>query len=85
MHISIYHIGNRPKRLKENEYIGIKPSEAGKLVNNLSRLNKNKIVVLQPVTFQNAENYEVHRNLRSIDNNILFSHLKDSQQAAPDE
>lgn len=81
----IYHIGNRPKRLKENEYIGIKPSETGKLVSNLSQLNRDKMVVLQPVTFQNTEDYEVHRNLRSIDNNILLSHLEESQQAAPDE
>ena len=82
---TIYHIGNRPKRLKENEYIGIKPSEAGRLISNLSQLNRDKMVVLQPVTFNDADNYEVHRNLRSIDNNILLSHLKESQQAAPDE
>jgi DNA polymerase-3 subunit alpha len=81
----IYHSSRRPPRLKENEYIGIKPSEAGKLVNSLAWLNKNKMVVLQPVTFDTRENYEVHRSLRAIDNNILLSHLKDSQQADIDE
>ncbi len=81
----IYHIDNRPRRLKENEFIGIKPSETGRLVSKLSGLNKNKMVVLQPVTFNSRENYKVHRNLRAIDNNILLSHLKENQQAAVDE
>jgi DNA-directed DNA polymerase III PolC len=81
----VYHSGKRPKRLKDNEYIGIKPSETGKLISSLSRLNRKKMVVLQPVTFKNRDEYIVHQNLRSIDNNILFSHLKESQKAAPDE
>ena len=81
----IYHINRRPPRLKENEFIGIKPSETGKLVSSLARLNKNRMVVLNPVTFPDRQGFEIHRNLRAIDNNILLSHLQESQQAATDE
>ena len=82
---TVYPLENRPPRLKDNEYIGIRPREAGRLVSSLSRLNMKKLVVLQPVTFGTKEDYTVHRNLRAIDNNILLSHLKESQQAFPDE
>jgi DNA polymerase-3 subunit alpha len=42
-------------------------------------------VALCPATFDSEQGYELHRNLRAIDNNTLLSMLIPSQVAAPDE
>jgi DNA polymerase-3 subunit alpha len=80
----IYRLGNLPSRkLHDNEFIGIRPSELGRLV-SLS-LDRNKLVLLQPVTFSGNDDIPIHKSLRAVDNNILLSHLKPSQCAAEDE
>ncbi len=71
--------------LKANEFIGIKSSELTKLSFSEWRTHLNKLVVLQPVTFRNKRDYNVHRLLRAIENNTLLSRLPLSEQTSPDE
>ncbi|WP_108868212.1 DNA polymerase III subunit alpha [Aquimarina aquimarini] len=64
-----------------NEFIGISQKEITNLY--LSGLYKqiHKLVILQPVTFRNKKDFNAHRLLRAIDNNILLSRLPNGQQA----
>ncbi len=70
--------------LKENEFVGIRAAERFKLMNAGDKIRK-KTVALAPVTFKDKEDYELHRHLRAIDNNILLSKLKPGHLAAADE
>lgn len=80
----IYRLVNLPSRkLYDNEFIGIRPSELGRLVS--LNLDRNRLVILQPVTFAGNDDIPIHKSLRAVDNNILLSHLKPSQCAAEDE
>jgi DNA polymerase-3 subunit alpha len=44
-----------------------------------------KLVVLQPVTFRNKRDFNAHRLLRAIDNNVLLSKLPPEEQAGEAE
>ncbi len=75
---------NHDRKLKNNEFIGVKPTQVHKLIS----LNSNvitKMVVRQPVTFSNNKTWYLHKNLRAIDHNILLSHLKPHMHAPADE
>lgn len=61
--------------LKENEYVGIKPAELNRLATSGLRYKKDRLLALFPVTFDNSSDYDLHLNLRAIDNNILISKL----------
>ncbi len=69
----------------DDEYIGISITDLRRLP--FSRLVelKPKLVVLQPVTFRNKRDYNAHRLLRAIDNNILLSKLPQTEVAPDDE
>lgn len=81
--VIIYAFANAPAELKTNEYIGIRPEEVGKLFGYKGSLDK--MVILQPVTFRTKKEYQLHKILRAIDNNILLSKLGDSDIATPYE
>ncbi|MBX2827937.1 MAG: DNA polymerase III subunit alpha [Flavobacteriaceae bacterium] len=70
---------------KENEYIGIHPRELNKL--RFSRLSgyRDKLVVLQTVSFRNKRDYNIHRLLRAIDNNTLLSKLSEEEQGSKED
>lgn len=70
--------------LKDNEYLGIRPSSAGRLLST-ARSELSKYVILQPVTMESPADYPVHRSLRAIDNNLLLSRLEPHMSASPDE
>lgn len=81
----IYPFGrNIPNKLRENEFIGVKPSQTLKLLSESKNLI-NKMIVSQPVSFGDKKTYYLHKNLRAIDHNILLSHLKPEMYAAADE
>ncbi|MFV0592752.1 MAG: DNA polymerase III subunit alpha [Draconibacterium sp.] len=81
----IYPIGAiHPKELRENEFIGIRPAQVNRIFGDL-RNHLDKLVVLQPVTFRNKRDFNIHRLLRAIDNNTLLSLLPKSEEASPDE
>jgi DNA-directed DNA polymerase III PolC len=71
--------------LKDNEYIGIKPYEVLKLVTSGCRSNMSRLVISRPVTFADDADYELHRNLRAVDNNILLSMLTSEMVAHKSE
>lgn len=82
----VYPFKNRkPGTLKENEFVGIKASELVKLPFSEWKNHPGKLVLLQPVTFRNKRDYNVHRLLRAIENNTLLSLLPVTEQTSPDE
>jgi DNA-directed DNA polymerase III PolC len=82
----IYSLKKIPDRkLFDNERIGIKPHELNSLVTLNPSLNRNSMVVLQPVTFAETGDIFIHKSLRAVDNNILLSHLKPWQCAGENE
>ncbi|NDP21977.1 MAG: DNA polymerase III subunit alpha [Paludibacter sp.] len=81
--IIIYAFEAAPVELKSNEYIGIRPEEVGKLYGYKGDFTK--LAILQPVTFRTKKEYQLHKILRAIDNNILLSKLQPSDIAAPSE
>lgn len=80
----IYPYGKQPiSILKENEFIGIRPAQLNK-IRTEPVSNHTHYVMLQTVSFH-AEDYRLHLQLRSIDNNILISQLQKEQAGSRDE
>ena len=79
----IYPLGKRkPAQLKENEFLGVRFSQLTKLYNCESF---DKLVAMQPVTFAEADDFQLHQCIRAIDENVLISRLEPAACAAPDE
>ena len=76
----IYPFENNISDLKNNEYIGIKPSDLNHLKFSEWRFQQNKLVVLKTVSFQDKKGFNTHRLLRAIANNTLLSKLSISEQ-----
>lgn len=74
-----------PQELKENEMMGLRPSQISKLLFTEWKNWQHKIVILQPVTFKTKKDFNAHRILRAIDKNALLSQLPKTEEAAPDE
>jgi DNA polymerase III alpha subunit len=82
----IYPLGSKAvTELLENERIGIRPAEAGKLLTLPVAAHKDKYVIRQPVTFQNKTYFNLHRLLRAVDLNTLLTKLKPEDLAGADE
>ncbi len=82
----VYPFGEKlPSKLKENEFIGIKPSQVNRLYGTKNTKAVKKGVIMQPVTFGDEREYYLHKNLRAIDHNLLLSRLTAEMYAAPDE
>ena len=79
----VYPFGKRkPVQLRENEFLGVRFSQLTKLF----RLESfDKLVAMQPVTFAEADDFQLHQCLRAIDENVLISRLDPKACAAPDE
>jgi DNA polymerase-3 subunit alpha/error-prone DNA polymerase len=71
----IYPIGNLPDTLKDFEYIGVRAENLSLLIRPQWKSRLDKMVILQPVTFRNKVEYNLHRILRAIDLNTLGSKL----------
>ena len=82
----IYPFGKEISRaLKANEFIGIKPSQVGKLLRLHDPGLLKKMLIRQAVSFADKQTYYLHKNLRAIDHNLLLSHLKPGMYAEEDE
>jgi len=82
----IYRLDNYPERkLKENERINISPHEVNSLLRREGQFDKDKLVGFQTVSFGDKEGWDIHRNLRAIDNNTLIDHLRPGQMAGESE
>jgi DNA polymerase-3 subunit alpha len=74
-----------PHDLGSGEYMGIRPHEVNRIVGNEYPTHAGKMVMLQPVTFLESDDLELHRHLRAIDHNALLSQLEDHWLAGDDE
>ena len=78
----IYPLHSKPvANLADNERIGIRPWDLNQLINIDWKAHKNKLVLLQPVSFQNKTYFNLHRLLCSIKKNCLLSKLPVEAQA----
>ena len=84
IHIIYPFVKSPGRRLYDNEHIGIRTDEVNRLL-ALSSAERNKMVIMQPVTYAGKDDIFIHRSLRALDNNILLSHLKPSQCAGDNE
>lgn len=83
--ITIYRFnGKIPAQLRENEYVGIRPSQ---LKYNSEEVNRfsNKLVVRQPITFTDSKGYEAHKSMRKVTGPTPISMLLNEAVAMPDE
>ncbi|RAJ87558.1 DNA polymerase-3 subunit alpha [Chitinophaga dinghuensis] len=82
----IYPWGSRsPHTLAPHELMGVRVKDINKLFRIDTIALKDKLVIMQPVSFQDELHYELHQVLRAIDQNILISQLSPETYAAPDE
>lgn len=82
----IYPLEALPERaLNENEFIGIRPHEVPRLLRSPWRFRQEKLVAWQSVTLRSREDHHLHMLLRAIDQNVVWSRLKQEHQARPDE
>ena len=72
--------GFESSNLCENEFLGIRIDDIGKLRFSKWKHRQDKLVVLHTVSFQNKKGFNTHRLLRAIDNNLLLSKLPIEQQ-----
>jgi DNA-directed DNA polymerase III PolC len=84
--LTIYPFGSKlPRKLKENEYVGVHPYEIRKLISSPLKNLKKKLIALYPVTFSEDSGVTLHQYLRAIDKNTLLTKLTVSDLASPNE
>ncbi len=76
---------NGLENFNANEFIGISLNNLRKLPFSGLMKFKEKLVVQQPVTFRNKQDFNAHRLLRAIDNNVLLSKLPKEEEADENE
>ena len=74
--ITVYPIERAPETLRENEYIGIRPDQLSMLIQAPWHQRQTQMVILHPVTISNASTHQLHKILRAIDKNTLYSKLE---------
>lgn len=70
------------RRLQENEFAGVHPSQLIKLKFSEWKNRTDKLVILHTNTFRNKRDFNTHRLLRAIDKNVLLSKLPENEQAS---
>lgn len=70
--------------LRDNEYTGVGLSLLNKILTE-PKSDQKKYVLLQSTTYQSSRGYELHKRLRAIDRNLLFSQLRPHHMAGIDE
>lgn len=81
----IYSLQNIPEELLDHEFIGIRQDELNLLVKAELKSLIHKMVILHPVTFKTDEEYKLHKVLRAIDGNTLFSKLTEKDYCKDNE
>jgi DNA polymerase-3 subunit alpha len=65
---------------EQNEFVGIAVEEVRKLRFSYLSSYKDKMVIQQQVSIRNKRDFNIHRLLRAIDNNILLSKLPKTEE-----
>ncbi|MGI9546203.1 MAG: PHP domain-containing protein, partial [Flavobacteriaceae bacterium] len=76
---------NDQSDFREHEFIGISIRDLRRLPFSSLVEKKDKLLVLQPVTFRNKRDFNAHRLLRAIDKNVLLSKLSREEEASEEE
>ncbi len=76
----IYPFTLKKRTLRENEFIGVKPSDLTRLPFSSWENNKEKHVAAPVTTYTGKAGFNSHRLLRAIDLNLLLSKLPVSEQ-----
>lgn len=66
---------NQSITLADNEYLGVSPGDLNKLKFLKTTIDWKKLVILHTVSFRHKKDFNTHRLLRAIDNNVLLSKL----------
>jgi len=82
--IVVYPWGKEPETLREYEFIGIATHQLNRFQLHHKNMDQNKCVALQSMTFHSKRDFNTHRLLRAIDNNVLLSRLQEGEQSRPD-
>ncbi|MBN1416660.1 MAG: DNA polymerase III subunit alpha [Bacteroidales bacterium] len=77
--------GLPPRKLHENERIGVKAGDVNRLATSRFRYNRSQLVALLPVTFAADVHHRLHRHLRAIDKNTLLDKIVSEDLALPGE
>ena len=79
----VYPFGKRRQnQLRANEFLGVRLSQLTKM---FACESFDKLVAMQPVSFAEEADFELHQCMRAIDENVLISRLDPKTCAAPDE
>ncbi|WP_040670679.1 DNA polymerase III subunit alpha [Nitritalea halalkaliphila] len=81
----VYPLQQAPDVLREEEFVGVRIAEIRQLYSLRKRFPVEKLVLWQPVSFQDTISFNTHRLLRAIDRNSLLSKLPLSEQGQPDD
>lgn len=73
----IYPFSNRPKTLRQNEFIGVRPEQLNFLIQKEWQEYLPKMVIWSPVTVSGKNEHNLHRILRAIDQNVVLSKLSE--------
>jgi len=65
--------------------IGLRTSDVNPIILSRNRHLLDRMVIMAPVTVADRATWELHRNLRAIDHNILLSRLEPQQLASAEE
>jgi len=65
--------------------IGISPADVNPIILSRHRHLLDRMVIMAPVTVSDESTWELHRNLRAIDHNILLTRLEPQQLASSGE
>ena len=74
-----------PEDLRPYEYIGIMPAEANGLYSSILRDHLERLVIWQPITYEDETGYKVHKLMRCVDLNIMLGQLDPIDCADPGE
>jgi DNA polymerase-3 subunit alpha len=81
--IFIYPMKKVPDRaLHPQEYIGTGIKDLSKIAIQKD-LPKSKLVLMQPATFRNQTDYNIHKLLRAVDKNTLYTKIRETDYASP--
>ena len=81
----IYPFHKAPLELSEDEFVGIRMQELRNLWRSPWQKKLDKLVIQQPITFRNQQDFNTHRLLRAIGLNTLLSKLPKSEEASKED
>jgi DNA polymerase-3 subunit alpha len=70
---------------RSHHFIGVLPSDMNRLLLSRIRHLLSHMVIFSPVTVLDEKSYELHRNFRAVDKNVLLSRLEPGQLASHSE